>query len=62
MIFQQLKKAGLKAGDVIVKIDGKDTKTFDKLSEVLNTKTSGDTIKVTFIRDGKTKTTDVALK
>ena len=60
--FSAAQKAGLKAGDVIVKIDGKDTKTFDKLSEVLNTKTSGDTIKVTFIRDGKTKTTDVALK
>ncbi|OPF52884.1 serine protease [Clostridium baratii] len=60
--FSAAEKAGLKPGDVIVKIDGKDTKTFDKLSAVLNTKTSGDTIKVTFIRDGKTKTTDVALK
>lgn len=60
--FSAAQKAGLKPGDVIVKVDGKDTKTFDKLSEVLNTKTSGDTIKVTFIRDGKIKTTDVALK
>ncbi|MBS6005339.1 MAG: trypsin-like peptidase domain-containing protein [Clostridium baratii] len=60
--FSAAEKAGLKAGDVIVKVDGKDTKTYDKLSAVLNTKTSGDTIKVTFIRDGKTKTTDVALK
>ena len=60
--FSAAEKAGLKPGDVIVKIDGKDTKTYDKLSAVLNTKTSGDTIKVTFIRDDKTKTTDVSLK
>lgn len=60
--FSAAEKAGLKPGDVIVKIDGKDTKTFDKLSAVLNTKTSGDTIKLTFIRDDKTKTTDVSLK
>lgn len=59
--FSPAEKAGLKAGDLIVKVDGQRVKTFDELKEIKNSKNEGDTIKLEVIRDGKTKTMDVTL-
>lgn len=59
--FSAAEKAGLKSGDLIVKMDGKRVKTFDELKEIKNSKEEGDTISVEIIRDGKTKTVDLTL-
>lgn len=59
--FSSAEKAGLKAGDLIVKVDGQRVKTFDELKEIKNSKNEGDVIKLEVIRDGNTKTIDVTL-
>lgn len=59
--FSAAEKAGLKSGDLIVKMDGKRVKTFDELKEIKNSKEEGDVISIEVIRDGKTKTIDLAL-
>ena len=59
--FSPAEKAGLKAGDLIVKVDNQRIKTFDELKETKNSKNEGDTIKLEVIRDGKTKDIDVTL-
>ena len=59
--FSPAEKAGVKAGDLIVKVDGQRVKTFDELKEIKNSKSEGDTIKLEVIRDGQTKTMDVTL-
>ena len=59
--FSPAEKAGVKAGDLIVKVDGQRVKTFDELKEIKNSKSEGDTIKLEVIRDGQTKTIDVTL-
>lgn len=46
-------KAGLQKGDVIVKVDGKEMKTMDKLNELKNSKKVGDTLVLTVNRAGK---------
>ena len=55
-------KAGLKKGDVIVKIDDKDVDSISKLRYYLYKYKIGDKVKITYIRDGKTKTTDIVLE
>jgi len=47
-------KAGLKSGDVIVKLDNQNVTSFAELSGYVNTKRPNDEIKVTINRDGKT--------
>ena len=59
--FSPAEKAGVKPGDLIVKVDGQRVKTFDELKEIKNSKNDGDTITLEVIRDGKTKTLDVTL-
>ncbi|GIZ08797.1 serine protease [Flavobacterium sp. UMI-01] len=54
-------KSGLQKGDIIVKLDGKAISTFADLSGYLNTKRPNDKVEVTYIREGKTKTTTVTL-
>jgi serine protease Do len=55
-------KAGLVKGDIITKIDDKKLTGNDaELAKVISTKKSGDTIKVTYWRDGNEKTVDIAL-
>lgn len=54
-------KAGLKKGDVIVKFDDNKIKSVNSLRYYLYQYKTGDTIKVTYIRDGKTKTLDMKL-
>lgn len=53
--------AGLKKGDVITKFAGKNVKDYAYLRYELYQHSAGDTIEVTFIRDGKEKTVKVTL-
>lgn len=59
--FSAAEKAGLKSGDLIVKMDGTRVKTFDQLKEIKNSKEEGDTINIEVVRDGKTKTIELTL-
>ena len=51
--FSAAEKAGLKTGDVIVGIDGKEVKTMTELNNQKNTHKVGDEVKLKLIRDGK---------
>ncbi|MBK9528015.1 MAG: PDZ domain-containing protein [Acidobacteria bacterium] len=51
-------KAGLKAGDIIVEIDGKAAKGDFDLIRAINAKKEGD-VSVTFVRDGKRQTVSI---
>ena len=55
-------RAGLQVGDVITKIDDKNIDSISKLRYHLYQYKIGDKVKVTYIRDGKTKTTEVTLE
>ncbi len=44
--------AGLKAGDVIIKIDGDDVKTSEELSEQIGNSKPGDKVEIVYQRDG----------
>ena len=54
-------KSGLKKGDIITAIDGKEVTNSAYLKYMLYKYKSGDKIKITFLRDGKEKTTEVTL-
>lgn len=54
-------KAGLKKGDVIIKIDDKVINTFADLNGYINTKRPNDAVQVLFLRDEKQLTTTVKL-
>ena len=54
--------AGIKAGDVIVKIAGKKVHNMAELQEILATHRPGDKVEVTIIRDKREKTLTVTLK
>ncbi len=54
-------KAGVQAGDIIVKIDDKDFSGTNVLSSIIASKKVGDTIKITIWRDGKTIDTQSTL-
>jgi putative serine protease PepD len=54
-------KAGLKAGDVVTKLDNSAVTSQSDLSAVIETKHPGDSMKVTYVRDGKTATVTVTL-
>lgn len=54
-------KAGLKKGDIIIKLDDQNIATFADLSGYINTKRPNDKVEVTFIREGKTKILPVIL-
>lgn len=54
-------KSGLKAGDVIVKLDGEDVDDSDNVIEVLCDKKPDDEVTVEVVRDGKTKTMKATL-
>lgn len=55
------KAAGLKKGDVIIKLSGKEIKDYAYLRYELYQHQAGDTIEITYIRDGKQKTAKVKL-
>ena len=54
-------KAGLKAGDVITKIDGMEINTLVKFRTILYSKNPGDKIKITYERKGVEKTVEVGI-
>jgi serine protease Do len=54
-------KAGVKAGDVIVALDGASLKDARELSQKIGTMSPGATVKLGVIRDGKQQTIDVTL-
>ncbi|GAA4670593.1 S1C family serine protease [Frondihabitans cladoniiphilus] len=54
-------KAGLRAGDVVTKVDGNGVTDATDLTAQIRTLAGGATAQVTFIRDGSTKTADVVL-
>ncbi len=54
-------KAGLLAGDVIVKFDGKDVKNYDEMLGILSKKKAGDELDVVVNRNGDMKTLKVKL-
>ncbi len=54
-------KAGLKESDIITKIDGEKINTTSRFKYELYKHNIGETIKVTYIRNGKEKTTNVVL-
>ena len=59
--FSSAEKAGLKAGDIIVKADGNRITTFDEFKAVKNGKEEGDEISLEVIRNGQNKTINVKL-
>ena len=60
--FSPAEKAGLQAGDIIVKADNKDIKTMDELNEIKNTHKIGETMTLTINRNGKEKEISITLE
>ncbi|PZH15957.1 signal protein PDZ [Streptomyces sp. NTH33] len=54
-------KAGIRSGDIIVGLGGKDVTTITSLSEALAADKPGQRTSVTFVRDGSRKTVEVTL-
>ncbi len=54
-------KAGLKAGDVITGLGGRSVTDASELTAATREQAAGATVKVTFVRDGQEKSTDVTL-
>jgi S1-C subfamily serine protease len=48
-------------GDIVTEIDDQPVKTKEDLSSIVGRHQAGDKVKITFIRDGKTKTVEVTL-
>ncbi|MGL5588912.1 MAG: PDZ domain-containing protein, partial [Aeromonas veronii] len=55
-------KAGIKAGDIIVSIDGKPVRSFGELRAKIATMGAGKQVELGLIRDGKSQTAKVTLK
>ncbi len=60
--FSAAEKAGIKAGDVIIEVDGTKIKKMDELNEIKNKKQIGDSIKLKVYRNGKEKDFTVTLQ
>ena len=48
-------KAGLKAGDIVISVDGKAVESSSELRNVIGRRRIGDTLKLTILRDGRSK-------
>lgn len=55
-------KAGIKVGDVIIKVDGTPVKTVAKINEIRITHKRGDTMTATVFRDGETLDIQIVLE
>ena len=53
--FSAAEKAGIKAGDVIIEVEGKQIKTMDELNEIKNTKQIDENLNIKVNRDGEVK-------
>lgn len=60
--FSPAEKAGIQAGDVIVKFDGKNIKTFEELKEIRDQKSAGDIVEIEVSRNGSSKTLSLQLE
>ena len=60
--FGAAERAGIKVGDVITKVDGKDIENMNELNEIKNQKEIGDKITLTIWRNGETLDIDVTLQ
>lgn len=60
--FSAAEKAGIKAGDVIVEIEGTKITTMDELNEIKNKKAIGDTITLKTYRNGAYKDVNLTLQ
>ena len=54
-------KAGLKRGDRLISIDGKEVSSYSILSKILDKHSVGDSVKVVYSRNGEQKTVNVKL-
>jgi Do/DeqQ family serine protease len=54
-------KAGLEKGDIIIKLDDQNIATYADLSGYINTKRPNDVVKVSYMKDGQTRTVPVTL-
>lgn len=54
-------KAGLQSGDIITAIDGLQVETAEELNAQKNTHSAGDSIEITYIRNGKENTVKITL-
>lgn len=54
-------EAGLRTGDVITEVEGTEITSIEDLAEELGNYEAGDTVSITFERDGESKTVDVTL-
>ncbi|MBL7728897.1 MAG: trypsin-like peptidase domain-containing protein [Dinghuibacter sp.] len=54
--------AGLKGGDIITKINGKEVQTWNELVEQVAAYSVGDKINITYVRNGKENTVNATLK
>ena len=54
-------RSGLRAGDVITRVDGREITTADELRAAINAKSPGDRVSLTYTRGGKTHTVRVEL-
>jgi serine protease Do len=54
-------KAGIKVGDVIIRVDGKEVATVSGLSKLIQDKNKGDKVKVEVIRDKKSMSFEVTV-
>ena len=60
--FSPAQKAGLQAGDVIVKVDGQSITTMDELNDIKNSHKVGDVLTLTINRNGEEKDLKVTLE
>ena len=60
--FGAAERAGVKVGDVITKVDGKEIENMDELNEIKNSKEIGDKITLTIWRNGKTQDIEVTIQ
>ena len=54
-------KAGLKVGDIITAIDGTKISSMDEMIQLMETKNIGDSIKITYVREGNESTASVTI-
>ena len=54
-------KSGLKEGDIITQVNGKDISGVDELKESIKNMKEGDSVKLTYKRNGASQTTDIKI-